>query len=201
MAQRYVDDLVAQSDGPHLLGGFSGGGIIALEMSRRLQSIGHDVRAVVLFDSVPAGAIELPAWTSRKNVLVNLLRNGWGPTSGYVKSRLQSRVARMLSIPIGGVDGAPVSIEDDVEDRIVDLSDHFARISVEYAMPTFDVDAVLIKADLMWPYQPHDYHWSPYVGGTLTTITAPGDHETMFAYPNVETVWERLGPILDRHDA
>ena len=44
--------------GPYLLGGYSGGGIVALEMSTRLRELGEQVDVVVLFDS-PVGQISL----------------------------------------------------------------------------------------------------------------------------------------------
>ena len=41
--------------GPYLLGGYSGGGIVALEMARQLRAAGEQVDHVILFDSVPPG--------------------------------------------------------------------------------------------------------------------------------------------------
>ena len=200
MAERYVRDLTAQTDGPHLLGGFSGGGIIALEMTRLLQELGHEVRAVVLFDSVPAGAIELPAWTSRRNVARNVVRHGLGPSSSYLKHRLRRRAARMLDLPTS-IPNVALSMDDEFgDDGVVDLSDHFSEISLDYELKKYDVDVVLVRADLMWLYQPDDYHWTGHVGGTLTKLTAPGTHESMFQEPNAEVLWERLAPVLDELD-
>ena len=53
MASRYVDELRAHSPGPYLLSGYSGGGIVALEMARQLLELGDGVAHVILFDSVP----------------------------------------------------------------------------------------------------------------------------------------------------
>ena len=47
----------------HLLGGYSGGGIITLEMVRQLQELGDTVDHVILFDSVPSET----NWTIRLN--------------------------------------------------------------------------------------------------------------------------------------
>ena len=38
MADRYVDELRAHAPGPYLLGGYSGGGLVALEMTRQLAT-------------------------------------------------------------------------------------------------------------------------------------------------------------------
>lgn len=200
MARRYVRDLTVQNEGPHLLGGFSGGGIIALEMTRLLQEMGHEVRAVVLFDSVPAGTIEPPKWTSRMNVARNVVRHGLGPSSSYLKHRLKRRAARMLDLPTS-VPNDPMLMDDEFGgDGVVDLSDHFSEISLDHELAVYDVDVVLVRADLMWLYQPDDYHWTSHVGRSLTKLTAPGSHELMFQEPNVEVMWDRLGPVLDELD-
>jgi thioesterase domain-containing protein/ketosteroid isomerase-like protein len=53
MAAHYVDALrEAQSKGPYLLGGWSFGGVIAIEMARQLKRNGHTVAQLVLFDAI-----------------------------------------------------------------------------------------------------------------------------------------------------
>ena len=44
MAARYVRELRAEHDGPYILGGYSGGGIVTFEMVRQLQEMGAEVR-------------------------------------------------------------------------------------------------------------------------------------------------------------
>lgn len=201
MAARYVEALTASHAGPHLLGGFSGGGVIALEMSRRLQALGHEVRGVIVFDGVPPGAIELPRWSSRVNVLKNIVRSGLGPTGPYLRHRLGWRVQHLLDPKLAPPsEPLPPVFSEQLEQGLVDLSDHFARVSLRYDVPVYDVDVVVIKADLMWPYQPPDYHWSDYVGGSLRVLTTPGDHESMFRAPDVEPLWARVRPILENWD-
>jgi thioesterase domain-containing protein len=52
MADRYIDVLLGrQPSGPYVLGGWSLGGCVALEMGRRLRARGGDVALVVLIDS------------------------------------------------------------------------------------------------------------------------------------------------------
>jgi thioesterase domain-containing protein len=50
-ADAYLPDILrAQPDGPYLLCGFSTGGVIALELARRLRAVGADVGLVAMFD-------------------------------------------------------------------------------------------------------------------------------------------------------
>jgi thioesterase domain-containing protein len=56
MAGRYVEKIrEVQPQGPYLLGGWSMGGVIALEMSRQLTQAGESVESVILFDSSVPG--------------------------------------------------------------------------------------------------------------------------------------------------
>jgi thioesterase domain-containing protein len=57
MAGRYADDIVAvQPTGPYVVGGYCIGGIVALEVARRLG----DVERVILLDSFPPGTLLQP---------------------------------------------------------------------------------------------------------------------------------------------
>ncbi len=54
LARRYVDDLVeAFPEGPYLLGGYSFGGVLAFEMARTLDNLGHDVGLLAVVDVGP----------------------------------------------------------------------------------------------------------------------------------------------------
>ncbi|MEP6299764.1 MAG: SDR family NAD(P)-dependent oxidoreductase [Ilumatobacter sp.] len=201
MAARYVAALTDAGPDPYLIGGYSGGGIVALEMGHQLRSAGADVPCVVLFDSIPAGLAYPPTWTSRRNFAKNLARYGSRPMRAYVKDRLGGRVLRYLGDDAANDnEEAPFWLVEREQEGFVDLFDHFAEISLDYAMPTYGFDVILMKADLVWPYQPWDYHWRQHVAGKLDVIAVPGDHHTMFVQPNVATMWNRLAPLLDRYD-
>ncbi|EWM18744.1 alpha/beta fold hydrolase [Kutzneria sp. 744] len=61
LASVYIDALRANRDGPYHLLGWSMGGVVALEMARRLVSEGAEVPLVVIVDSVTPQRSELPA--------------------------------------------------------------------------------------------------------------------------------------------
>jgi thioesterase domain-containing protein len=57
MAARYLEQLEAvQPEGPYLLGGYSFGGLVALEMARRLIAQNQKVDLLAMVDTYPAGA-------------------------------------------------------------------------------------------------------------------------------------------------
>lgn len=54
MAAHYVQEIqTAQFDGPYYLGGYSFGGMVALEMAHRLRAAGYEVPLVILLDTFP----------------------------------------------------------------------------------------------------------------------------------------------------
>lgn len=53
MASHYIEELrVVQPQGPYFLGGWSSGGIVALEMAKQLESQGQEVKLLALLDSL-----------------------------------------------------------------------------------------------------------------------------------------------------
>src|SRR5258708_14035331 len=57
LALRYLEQLeIVQPEGPYLLGGYSFGGLVALEMARRLIAQDRKVGLLVMVDTYPAGA-------------------------------------------------------------------------------------------------------------------------------------------------
>ena len=210
MAARYVDELTSQHDGPYLLGGYSGGGIVTLEMSRLLRERGHEVMQALLFDSVPPRR-PLPGNIRRlANIIANARRDGLGAvTPRYSTVKVRRYVAR--AVPFlrtrGAHDDAATdhALGYDEMDGYVDLYDHFSEVADGYAPTTYDVDVTLFKADQIAPILPFDYYWTPHVRGRLELRFVHGDHHSMF-YPAflphlADTVRSRLFEIESTHQA
>ncbi|MFF3781140.1 SDR family NAD(P)-dependent oxidoreductase [Streptomyces sp. NPDC001933] len=59
MLDEMVDHYIAcvrmvQPEGPYVLGGYSFGGLVAMEMARRLEEQGEEIRHLIMFDTYPA---------------------------------------------------------------------------------------------------------------------------------------------------
>lgn len=201
MAERYVGELRAARPGPYLLGGYSGGGLVALEMSRQLQALGEEVRGAVLFDSVPPGRAQPTAREQWTNVVRHVARRD--DVTPYLRYRA-ARIKRAL--PPWRGQNLPEHEDQDLgfrrveEQGFVNLYYYFTAVAERYELATYDVDTVVIKADHVWPTQPPDYFWSPYITGELTTVTSPGDHHTMFMPINAPQLAARVERELDRLD-
>ena len=206
MAARYIAELRAAHAGPYLLGGYSGGGIVAFEMVRQLQAMGEEVKFLVLFDSVPPGKAEPPPKVARRNLLANIRRHGIGPLKPYLKAHLKWRLQKYLPVNVGRseqqeADKRELGLGDVHDFGFVNLFYYFSSAADKYQMgATIDVDAALLKAEWVWPSQPHDYYWGKYVNGDIEVAVVPGDHQAMFFPENAPRLADVLMPILERHD-
>jgi acyl transferase domain-containing protein/thioesterase domain-containing protein/acyl carrier protein len=200
MASRYIAELRAHSPGPYLLGGYSGGGIVALEMVRQLQELGEVVDLVVLFDS-PVGRISLRRTVHARYFIRNVLKHGPGVAMPIITSRLQAnRLGRYLFF--GGRRSVHershvLNYEEMLEHGFHDLFDHFSTVVERYQVGTYGVKVLLVKAQLRWPLMNEDYGWRAHIDGRLETLVAPGDHESMFHGSNVEAMVAELAPRLE----
>jgi len=206
MAERYVTELRAEHEGPYLLGGYSGGGIVAYEMARQLQALGEQVERVVLFDSPVPGEETVSTGKQWANLASNARRYGVQSLKPYLRRRAREialRYAPFLVHKAGRDDELANAARQigavDVEDSgFVDLFYYFSAAASRYVMRPLDVDVVLMKADKVWPVHPFDYHWGRYVQGRVDVVSTPGDHWAMFYPENVPHLAEALMPLLDR---
>jgi thioesterase domain-containing protein/acyl carrier protein len=204
MAERYVNELRAAHSGPYLLGGYSGGGIVAVEMARQLQALGEEVDRIVLFDSPLPGEAELSAGQQWIEFARNTRRYGFQAMKPYLRWRLRQTAVRFF--PAARKAGRDEELTAaarqigalDVEDSgFVDLFYYFSAAAERYEVRPLEVDMVLVKADRVWPVHAHDYHWSRYIRGRIDVISTPGDHWAMFYPENVPHLAHALMPLLD----
>ena len=82
----------------------------------------------------------------------------------------------------------------------VNLFYYFTAAADRYEVGRYPVDVLLVKADHVWPSQPHDYHWGQHIDGNLTIVTAPGDHHSMFFPENAPQMARVVGEVLASYD-
>lgn len=203
MATRYVAELRAAHQGPYLLGGYSGGGIVAFEMVRQLEALGEEVTFVVLFDSVPPGRVAVPRGQQLRNLLANIRRHGFGPLRPYIRSRIKDSVQRFVPERRWRTELTKQEERDlgirDVEDLgFVNLFHYFSAAADRYDMSVIHTDAAVLKAEWVWPIQPHDYHWGRFIDGELDIAVIPGNHNAMFYPENAPRLAEVLDEVLTR---
>ena len=204
MAARYVAELRADHDGPYLLAGYSGGGVVAYEMVRQLQALGEHVQYLVLLDSVPPGRAVPTRRDVVRNVADNARRIGWARVEPFAKDWAKYQVRRFLPCPgtteQQAADERELGLRDVESLGFVNLWHYFTAASERYDMGApLQVDVGLLRAGEVWPMHPFDYYWTPHILGTIDVTEVPGNHDSMVLPENAPRLAAVLAPLLDAH--
>ncbi len=191
MIDRYVAGMRSvQPGGPYALGGYSHGGLIALELGARLVQQGDAVEVVVLFDTEPfAGA------RTRTRRVVNAARNlvEDGPTP--VRRGIQRALARRLSMSRRELEaslghGAPS------EHGYVDLTTALSAVFRGHRLGSYPFRVVLFEAADRRPGDTPRSAWSGVDIARFDIVRVAGDHLTMLGPPYTAEVARRLTDLL-----
>jgi thioesterase domain-containing protein/ketosteroid isomerase-like protein len=192
MAARYVDAVQrAQPKGPYLLGGWSFGGVVAIEMARRLKRDGKAVAQLVLFDVTlsPGAGMELLRRVDERLPTLAMLPAIFAGPSGRAKGggrppkRDLSRLAGTLAIAA----------------QNLAVYEHHLALWHNYAPAELDVPATHFVAE-----------GRPLVGALLrsagarelsihgvSTVRVNGDHFSMISGDHVQRLAKRISAALD----
>jgi acyl transferase domain-containing protein/thioesterase domain-containing protein/acyl carrier protein len=200
-ARDYLAELrQVQPRGPYLLGGFSGGGLIAWEMARQLEEAGEDVALLALLDTpLPLR----PLLSRRDKALIKLaeLREG-GPV--YLAQWARNRWAWEKAKRAG------TAAQEDA------TTFHNTAIEAAFraALPRYEMTPRAGATLLFRP--PLDLRWKVSGGRfvsaakeyvfadndltrfapALQVVEVPGDHDSMVLEPNVRVLAARLKAAL-----
>ncbi len=181
LAARYVSALRSvQPRGPYRLGGFSFGGLIALEMARQLRDLNEEIALLFLLDPTPlAGASSDSAspsfWSRHWRRLKRLDARG---QIAYISRRLAIRLNRpirrlrqKLGLPL------PAAIDWAL----------YAEMSSRYSPVAFDGPTVFVSGI----FNTLESGWKRTLAGPLHAHYLPADHLAFFKDP-VLTRWIQL---------
>jgi thioesterase domain-containing protein len=169
------------------LGGYSGGGIVALEMSRQAEAVGDHVDLVVMFDTFRPG--EPPPTSTRKvrNLARNLKNYGTAGTVDWMKDVARNRLAR-LGIAEGQAPPENVGLYYEFQDTVL-----------KYRYTSYPTDVFLLRAAPERPTLSFNYSW-PEVTGRVREHYISGDHHTLFAKEHAGELAALVGNALDAAD-
>lgn len=201
-----------QSQGPYLLGGFSGGGLIAYEMARQLIEAGEQVQAVLMLDTP---AREIPRFSLGDKVAMlaqSAQREGLGIVSRKIGARIQwetekrRRRSQANGHAVNGHDG-----EGELNFQSRRIGDAFTRGLVRYRVPKVPVKVAVFRpkldvryrlsggrlVDSARNYVREDNFWTPYTQD-LQVFEVPGNHDNMVLEPNVRVLVSSLRRVIDQ---
>jgi thioesterase domain-containing protein/acyl carrier protein len=197
MADAYLAELrEVQPSGPYYLGGYSGGGLIAFEMARRLRALGEAVPFVGMIDT---WCPQLPQRTKLQRGLLHirrLLRRGPLYPLRILQTKWQRWTAARINAKAREQGGVMPS-----DLRGFEVQFAFERAFERHVVARHEGNVWLFRA----AEQPEntryvfdgDLGWRPWVGGALSVVRCPGNHFTMCTEPNVQVLCRELMAALD----
>lgn len=216
MAKYYVAALLAfQPEGPYVLGGWSAGSIVALEMAHQLRAKGHEVPLVVALDGAPfntgAGTSiwnpqyywkllrNLPLWVA-DDLLVDF------SASAFLR-RVQKKLIALGKKGVSAVRGAG-DMQRHVVEGFLDTSYHseaqvsfmkeFFHVLTTYRTASYPGRVLLFAAETQPLYHllEVELHWAK-VASDLEVVPVRGTHESIIREPYLLPLAAHLRARLD----
>ncbi|MCE9621065.1 MAG: SDR family NAD(P)-dependent oxidoreductase [Actinomycetia bacterium] len=204
MAAAYLQEVRdVQPHGPYLLGGFSGGGITALEMARQLRAAGEHVSLLAMLDT-PAPSMRQPLTAADKIAILlqNIARHKFGYVGRWWRSRQDWRreVAERQQVPAPEL-GMQHS---------VDIEAAFLRALASYDVGRYDGDITLYRPphrieyrlpghrgiDVRRDFVQDDNGWRRHCAH-VEVVNVPGDHDSMVLEPHVRVLAEAIRHAIE----
>jgi amino acid adenylation domain-containing protein len=219
-AAQFLQEILSfQPDGPYLLGGYSNGGKVALEMAIQLKKMGKQVSAVIMFDTYGPDYRQLlpyisPAIYRRllsirrlemkiENLLPwmkmhfqNLRALDWRGRYEYLRFKGERRI-QLLRSWVRRVYPRIVSVQTP------DTVSHVGaprRDYRDYRPALYDGKVILFKAQKqpMGIHQDDELGWGKLISGELVVEEIPGYHDSILFGPRVQFLAKKLSDVLDR---
>ena len=204
MAAAYLHEVrEVQPRGPYLLGGFSGGGITALEMARQLRAAGEEVSLLAMLDTpAPSMREQLTVVDKFAIQLQNLARYKFGYFGRWWRNRQDWKrelAARgELGVPELGMQHS------------VDIEAAFLRALDLYDVGTYDGAITLYRPphrteyrlprhraiDVRRDFVQSDNGWRRHCA-RVAVIEVPGDHDSMVLEPHVRVLAEAIREAIE----
>ena len=200
----YIAELrTVQPHGPYLLGGFSGGGLIAYEMARQLEAAGQEVAVLAMIDTPQPVR---PSLSRRDKALIkmqDLRRKGPRFLGEWAAGRLRWELDKRRKKP--GDTGTPAGFNN------LKIEAAFRQAAASYKLEPRSGPLVLFRPplDRHWQvsnnrwvsaareYVLEDNGWTAWAPRTRV-IEVPGNHDSMVLVPNVRVLAEHLKKLVEQ---
>ena len=200
MAEQYLEAILAFApDGPYRLAGYSGGGVIALEMARRLRAAGASVELLVMIDTLAPRAARARVPVLRKLWLLRQwsLRHALGWWSRRRSGR-RDRERHALAL-------ARKSRGEALTPELADLHlfHNFLQAQERYEPQPWPGTLVLFKArdcDTQFLHAGPCLGWDTVVTGEIRVTPVAGSHFSLMTDPGLGELAQCLLQELARLD-
>jgi thioesterase domain-containing protein len=200
--------LAACGDAPIVLGGYSFGVLVALELALRLERAGRDVPLLISFDGFAPGFPKLlPTSTRLATHLREFSRRDLRGRSEYLRDRLRNVKKRLNGKVADEVFTPPAALDDFMQERLRRVANGLWEARDKYRPSGLaSCDVLLLKASIPfdWSGSWTDplYGWRNFVSGRIDATTVPGEHLQLFRRENdalmAEFLRARLRELAER---
>jgi amino acid adenylation domain-containing protein len=218
MADDYVSEVRRlQPEGPYLLAGHSLGGVVAFEMARRLHELGERVALLALFDSTRPAPDEAPPADAREEDARSLagmaaagcfLGSEVGVTFEELRRLAADEQIERLAEALRRSDALPPGGGAETIRNFLNVTRAHVRARRCYRPAPSPVGVTLFRARDAHPEDSpagvesdggagESLGWDAVCAGPLRVVRTPGDHLSMMAEPNVESLARELRSLLD----
>jgi thioesterase domain-containing protein len=201
MALEYVAAIRAvQPCGPYLLGGWSAGGLVALEMAQQLLAQGESIQILALLDTSPETADD-PNWADKPGMeygldlsLEELSRLGPDGQLPYLWQH---------ALKLGLIESSvPMQVAHQVLDDLKRIFHHHMVLIDQYVVRPYPSRITLIRpSDAPFPVPTrHDRGWGS-LAADVDVRFVPGQHHSMVKDPHVQDLARTLDACLHQSEA
>ncbi|MDX2564676.1 amino acid adenylation domain-containing protein, partial [Streptomyces sp. TX20-6-3] len=204
MAAHYVAAVrEALPDGPYRVGGWSMGGVIALEMAAQLTAAGAEVELLAVVDlmerpgpaeGVPVSDEVLLSWFARD--LAGLAGVEWELPAEAFDGRPPVEVLHAEARAAGALSE---DIDLDTLSSIVGRFQSNYRALLRYAPSTFAGRVLSLRAADGGASVETASRWMEYFPGDAALVDVPGDHYTVMRGERLRVLADELSRALDAH--
>ncbi len=196
MAEEYLSAICGiQPRGPYLLGGWSAGGLVALEMAQQLLAHGESIRTLALLDTIPETADD-PSWDNKPGMeygvdlsLEELSRLGPDEQLPYLWQH---------ALALGLIESSvPLQVAHQVIDDLKRIFHHHMVLTDRYVIRPYPGRITLIRpsdAPFAVP-TPRDRGWGR-LAADVEVHFVPGQHHSMVHEPHVQDLARALESCL-----
>ena len=197
MAETYLNEILSvQPHGPYLLAGYSGGGVVAFEMARRLDAAGEPIGLLAFIDTfhphMPLPHIDVFTRLGRlRHEGTSYLRDAFGRRR---KSFRDDRDGRLIDKHLAAGEPIPLAL------RELYLIRNFSTAQSRYQPQPWPGRALLFRAEQIDYYYRAGgpaYSWDKTVLGGVEIIRIPGNHDSIMVGANAARIARRLGQAID----
>jgi amino acid adenylation domain-containing protein len=209
MAADYVEHVRRmQPEGPYLLGGHSFGGVVAFEMSRQLHDMGQQVALLALFDSaIPSlKGIEYPV-EEKRNEDAHTLAGMITAIEGFMGRRIDVSYEDLHQLStddqieyiveaLKRIDAPMFGGGPEVFRVLLKVNRAHLQAKRNYRARVSPVPITLFRAQDAHTDSDESLGWSAVSEYPVQVLWTPGDHVSMMAEPNVESLARIFQPCL-----